>query len=66
MIRRTLLKVVGIVLAWLFLAAVSFLMVSLALWLLIPAAFPMLAFGFPNAMALAVVVFMVGVPAIKN
>lgn len=66
MIRRILLKVVGLVLAWLLLGAFAFGMVTLALWLLIPAAFPGLAFGFWNAAALSAVVFLVGLPAMRN
>jgi len=53
-------------LACLFLVVVAFVMVSLALWILIPLAFPMLDFGYWNAAALTVVVFMVGLPAVKN
>jgi hypothetical protein len=67
MIRRTLLKVVGLVLAWLFLLAVGVGFMSLALWLLIPAAFPLLDFTYWQALALTGIVFLVGSPAmVKN
>lgn len=50
----------------LFLAAAAFLLLSLVLLLLVPAAFPLLGFGFTNAMALAGIVVLIGLPAMRN
>lgn len=59
-------QAIALTLAWLLLIAFGFGMVTLALWLLVPAAFPGLAFGFWNAAALAGIVFLVGLPAMRH
>lgn len=66
MIRRIILKTLGLIAAYLFLAAMAFFFLSLVLLLLVPAAFPALDFGFPNAMALAGIALIVGLPAMRN
>ena len=43
----------------LLLMAVTIIVVALALWLLVPAAFPALGFGFLNAIGLAGVLYIV-------
>jgi hypothetical protein len=63
MIRSTLLKVVGLILAWMFLLGVGVGFMSLALWLLVPAAFPLLDFTYWQALALTGIVLLFGVPA---
>lgn len=59
-------QVIATVLAGLVLAAFAFGMLSLALWLLVPAAFPGLDFSFPNAMALTGIALIVGIPAMRK
>ena len=50
----------------LFLFAVGFGLVSLALWVLVPLAFPLLPFDFGQAMALTGILIIVGLPAMRN
>jgi len=59
-------QTLGLIAAYLFLAAVAFFFLSLVLLVLVPVAFPALAFGFPNAMALAGILLIVGLPAMRN
>jgi hypothetical protein len=67
MIRRIILKVIGLVAAWLFLLAVGLGFMSLALWMLVPAAFPLLDFTYWQALALTGIVVLFGLPvAVKN
>lgn len=53
---------IGLMLVMVF-AAAAFGLVALLLWLLIPLAFPLLTFDFWNALALAAIVLLFGVPA---
>jgi hypothetical protein len=51
-------KVLGALLLQFLLLAVIFFVITVALWFLMPAAFPALHFGLPNAVALAGLTFL--------
>lgn len=59
-------KVIFAALAVLIGAAFGFALVALVLWLLVPLAFPLLAFTYWQALALTGIIVIIGLPALKN
>jgi len=62
MILKVLAAVVGVIIG----AALGLGLMALLLWWLVPLAFPTLAFGFWNALALAGIVALITVPHVSN